>query len=133
MKKLFLFLFLLFPVLAFSQLKELPKPDFENGKLTYTVSRQADNPEMRARLANTNFCLKKYHSGRRTGRFFALTSLSLNIGGIAASGKELAPTLHTVGAITGGIGLIVTWAAERWLKRASIEPTRRGTSFVFEF
>jgi hypothetical protein len=132
MKQILLILLLFLPGMAFSQLRKLPEPSRTSNGLSYQVYGDYDDAELVAHLANMNYCLMRYHRGRRTARWLGFSGLVF-AGFGAANGDDPGKILMGVGGAFGLFGCIVGLASERWLGRATIEPTRDGASFVFRF
>lgn len=81
----------------------------------------SNNPDVLC-LTNMRYCLRKYHSIRKTGRYFLLSGIVLGGG----SGFINDKTTQLVGlGVGGGLGItgaILYLTAEKWLKYSTVKP-----------
>lgn len=130
MKKLLLAVFLLMPAMAFSQIKDDIYDQTANQKIDNVFDvENSDVDLVAAKQKHIQNCLIRYKRQKESALFMMLGGAALSgIGGHYS--KDF--------AILGGgalsvVGFIWSVDANKWLKRASLDPTRDGATFKFRF
>ncbi len=134
MRTLMTILFALFASVAASQIVDDVYYGVinENRNFTYTPSGEESVEKNAAAIANVRYCLNQYRKERGWATAFSI----LGAGGMAG-GLVLGDEYEEPGLIAGGalslVGLFVYIDAGKWLKRAALEPTKEGATFIFKF
>lgn len=130
MKKLLVVILILLPVVASSQKKEsvVFMKTKTNSEHVFHVE-NADPDLVAAKQLHLQHCLDRYTTQRQWGML-----LSILGGGAAIFGASESEDVLTYGGLgLSGIGIGLQMGADKWLERASIEPTRNGAVFKFKF
>lgn len=99
-------------------LSKLTQLDLKNSP---SLDGLSNNPDVLC-LTNMRYCLRKYHSIRKTGRYFLLSGIVLGGGSGFISNKTTQLVGFGVGGGLGITGAILYLTAEKWLKYSTIMP-----------
>ena len=142
MKLIYLFFFLLIPLLGLAQMSNsrYSEPDYREILSPNTISQSVDpiSPAISAEIEHLRYCLKNYRKEKLTGTW--LTIGGGFIAGLATGlyqndviDENTAGIVYIGGGVMVITGYVMQITCNRWLKKASIGPADSGIGLKVKF